>query len=76
MNLDMYRDESLNEDDPTQIESKFSIFESEIAKLFSNKILNNSDISLTSVYVNIKLGQIDILKLGHFLPVQPFFCNP
>jgi hypothetical protein len=29
-----------------------------------------------SVYVNIKLGQIDILKLGHFLPVQPFFCNP
>jgi len=28
------------------------------------------------VYVNIKLGQIDILKLGHFLPVQPFFCNP
>ncbi|HHX66685.1 MAG TPA: hypothetical protein GX708_01330 [Gallicola sp.] len=29
-----------------------------------------------NVYVNIKLGQIDILKLGHFLPVQPFFCNP
>ena len=29
-----------------------------------------------TVYVNIKLGQIDILKLGHFLPVQPFFCNP
>jgi galactose-1-phosphate uridylyltransferase len=28
-----------------------------------------------NVYVNIKLGQIDILKLGHFLPVQPFFCN-
>ena len=37
MNLDMYRDESLNEDDPTQIESKFSIFESEIAKLFQIK---------------------------------------
>lgn len=31
---------------------------------------------LINVYVNIKLGQIDILKLGHFLPVQPFFCNP
>lgn len=38
--------------------------------------LPNFIISFTGVYVNIKLGQIDILKLGHFLPVQPFFCNP
>ena len=40
MNKDMYRDELLNQNDPTQIESKFSIFEREIAELISNKILS------------------------------------
>lgn len=46
MNMDMYRDESLNEKDPTQIESKFSVFESEIADLIAKKILNKSEIIL------------------------------
>lgn len=44
MNIDMYRDEELNKDDPTQIESKFSAFEGEIAELIANKILNKSEI--------------------------------
>ena len=44
MNIDMYRDEELNKDDPTQIESKFSVFEGEIAELIANKILNKSEI--------------------------------
>ena len=47
MNIDMYRDESLNENDPTQIESQFSFFECEIAELISNKILNKDEILLT-----------------------------
>ncbi len=47
MNRDMYRDELLNQNDPTQIESKFSVFESEIAELVSNKILNKNEIILT-----------------------------
>ena len=46
MNIDMYRDESLNEDDPTQIESKFSYFECEIADLIAKKILNKDEIVL------------------------------
>lgn len=37
MNIDMYRGESLNSNDPTQIESKFSHFESEIANLIAKK---------------------------------------
>lgn len=44
MNIDMYRDEELNKEDPTQIESKFSVFEGEIAELIANKILNKSEI--------------------------------
>ena len=44
MNIDMYRDEELNKDDPTQIESKFSVFEGEIAELIANKILNKTEI--------------------------------
>ena len=46
MNIDMYRDEFLNHEDPTQIESKLSIFEREIAELISNKILNKEEIIL------------------------------
>ena len=46
MNIDMYRCEPLNQDDPTQIESKLSIFEREIAELISNKILNKEEIIL------------------------------
>ena len=47
MNFNMYRDEILNPDNPTMIESKFSAFECEIAELISSKILNKSDITLT-----------------------------
>lgn len=46
MNIDMYRDESLNSNDPTQIESKFSHFESEIANLIAKKIINKDEIIL------------------------------
>lgn len=37
LNIDMYRDESLHKDDPTQIETKFSVFEKEIAELIKEK---------------------------------------
>ena len=47
MNIDMYRDESLNHEDPTQIESKLSIFEREIAELISNRILDKKEIILS-----------------------------
>lgn len=46
MNIDMYRDEDLNKDDPTQIESKFSVFECEIADLISKKMLTKDEIVL------------------------------
>ena len=47
MNMDMYRDESLNEEDPTQIETKFSIFECEIADLIAKKILDKDEIIIS-----------------------------
>lgn len=47
MNIDMYRDEVLNKENPTQIESKFSQFEGEIAELIANKFLNNSVIVIS-----------------------------
>lgn len=47
MNKDMYRDESLDKEDPTKIESNFSKFEMEIAELVSNKLLKEKEIILT-----------------------------
>ena len=47
MNIDMYRDESLYQVDPTQIESKLSIFEREIAELISNRILDKKEIIIS-----------------------------
>ena len=47
MNIDMYRDELLNEDDPTQIESKFSVFECEIADLIAKKILDKDEVVIS-----------------------------
>lgn len=47
MNIDMYRDETLNEDDPTQIESKFSAFEREIAELLAKKVMGKDEIVMT-----------------------------
>ena len=47
MNIDMYRDETLNKKDPTQIESKLSVFECEIADLIAKKILGKDEIIIT-----------------------------
>ena len=47
MNWHMYRDEKLNNENPTQIEHKLSVFESEIAEIISKKILNKNEITLT-----------------------------
>ena len=45
-NVDMYRDEILNKDDPTQIETRFSVFEDEISKLIASKILDKDEITI------------------------------
>lgn len=47
MNIDMYRDEVNNIDNPTKIENKFAIFEREISLLISEKILTKNEITLT-----------------------------
>lgn len=47
MNVDMYRDETLNSEDPTQIESRFSIFEREIADLIAKKVLDKDEVILS-----------------------------
>lgn len=47
MNIDMYRDEALNKENPTQIESKFSQFECEVTELIANKFLNNTVIVIS-----------------------------
>ena len=64
MNIDMYRDEELNKDDPTQIESKFSVFEGEIAELIANKILNKSE---------IVINRRELEKLRIFIIFKEFF---
>lgn len=66
MNIDMYRDETINEQDPTQIESKFSIFECEIAKLISEKILNKNEITL-------KKSELEQLRI--FITLLAFRSN-
>ena len=63
MNIDMYRDETINEQDPTQIESKFAIFECEIAKLINSKIkyINNSSlIKKWKLNVTKNINEIEI----------------
>lgn len=66
MNIDMYRDETINEQDPTQIESKFAIFECEIAKLISEKILNKNEITL-------KKSELEQLRI--FITLLAFRSN-
>lgn len=66
MNINMYRDENLNADDPTQIESKFSFFESEIADLIQNKILNKNEIIL-------KRNELEKLRI--FITLLSFRSN-
>lgn len=66
MNIDMYRDETLNEDNPTQIESKFSVFECEIADLIARKILTQSAIIL-------KRSELEKLRI--FMTLLSFRSN-
>ena len=47
MNIDMYRDEENHKENPVFIENKLSIFESEIANLINNKLLNDEEIIIT-----------------------------
>ena len=44
MNIDMYRDEENHQENPVFIENSLSIFESEIAYLINNKLLNDKEI--------------------------------
>ena len=66
MNVDMYRDELLNEDDPTQIESKFSVFECEIADLIAKKVLDNDE---------IVISRRELEKLRIFITLLSFRSN-
>ena len=56
--------------------TKLEAYANKYTFVWKKAVLKYRDKLILNVYVNIKLGQIDILKLGHFLPVQPFFCNP
>ena len=47
MNIDMYRDEENHQENPVFIENSLSIFESEIANLINNKLLNDKEIIIT-----------------------------
>ena len=47
MNIDMYRDEENHQENPVFIENSLSIFESEIANLINNKLLNDKGIIIT-----------------------------
>ena len=66
MNVDMYRDELLNEDDPTQIESKFSVFECEIADLIAKKILDKDEVIIS---------RRELEKLRIFITLLSFRSN-
>ena len=66
MNVDMYRDELLNEDDPTQIESKFSVFECEIADLIAKKILDKDE---------VVISRRELEKLRIFITLLSFRSN-
>ncbi len=66
MNINMYRDETLNEENPTQIESKFSVFECEIADLIYKKILNQNE---------IVLKRSELEKLRIFMTLMSFRSN-
>ena len=47
MNIDMYRDEQNHQENPVFIENSLSVFESEIAALLNNKLLNDKEITIT-----------------------------
>ena len=47
MNLHMYRDEKNHKENPVQIESSLSVFESEVAELINQKMLTDNEIVLT-----------------------------
>lgn len=47
MNWNMYRDEQNHKENPTEIESLLSVFESEIAELINKKMLSGNEIVLT-----------------------------
>ena len=47
MNIDMYRDEENHQENPVFIENSLSVFESEIANLMNNKLLNDKEIIIT-----------------------------
>lgn len=66
MNMDMYRDELLNEDNPTQIEFKFSVFESEIADLIAKKILDKDE---------VVISRRELEKLRIFITLLSFRSN-
>lgn len=66
MNKNMYRDEELNEKDPTQIESKLSVFESEIADILLKKVLNKNEIILS---------RSEVEKLRIFMELLSFRSN-
>lgn len=67
MNVDMYRSEQLNIDDPTQIEFNFSIFECEIAKLIAEKGFINSK--------EIVIRRDELEKLRIFISLLSFRSN-
>ena len=66
LNIDMYRDELLHEEDPTQIETKFSVFEKEIAELIKEKILCSTEIVLT---------RRELEKMRIFMTLMAFRSN-
>lgn len=47
MTRNLYSDEINHSDNPTEIETKMSKFENEIAKLISDKFLNDSEIIIS-----------------------------
>ena len=47
MEIDMYRDEKQNSDNPVKIEEDFSKYEKRIAELINNKITNKNEITIT-----------------------------
>ena len=63
MNMNMYRDEVNNVDNPTIIEKSFSVFEEEIAKLIRDKFIDKSVIEITR-------GELEKLRI--FLELLSF----
>ena len=76
MNVDMYRDELLNEDDPTQIESKFSVFECEIADLIAKKILDKDEVIISRRELEKLRIFITLLSLDLLITKLPIYNTP